>query len=49
MADRLRAWTDGTILRVVGPDVSQNGIDWKHVQDPAGNDGWIPAQYVTAS
>jgi hypothetical protein len=49
MNDRIRAWTDGTILKVVGPDLTQNGIEWKHVQDPAGNDGWIPAQYVTAS
>ena len=42
-----RAWADGTALKVIGPDTIENGINWKHVQDPAGNEGWIPAQYTT--
>ena len=46
--DRLRAWADNTQLHVVGPDVSANGIEWKHVEDPAGNHGWIPAEYTRA-
>ena len=45
--DRLRAWPDGTRLKVVGPDMSANGIEWKQVEDPAGNRGWIPAQYTS--
>jgi hypothetical protein len=45
--DRLRAWADGTSLTVVGPDATANGIEWKQVQDPAGNRGWIPAQYTS--
>jgi hypothetical protein len=44
--DRLRAWADNTQLRVIGPDESANGTLWKHVQDPAGNQGWIPAEYT---
>jgi hypothetical protein len=44
--DRLRAWPDNTLLKVVGPDTTAEGIDWKQVEDPAGNRGWIPAQYT---
>lgn len=44
--DRLRAWQDNTRLRVIGPDTSVNGTQWKHVEDPAGNQGWIPAEYT---
>ncbi|HZT08923.1 MAG TPA: hypothetical protein VFC51_18010 [Chloroflexota bacterium] len=47
MNDRIRAWRDGTALTVLGPDTTANGIEWKHVEDPAGNQGWIPAQYTT--
>jgi len=46
--DHLAPWPDGTALEVVGPDTTNGGITWKHVQDPAGNQGWIPSQYVAA-
>lgn len=44
--DRLRPWPDNTQLRVIGPDTSVNGTQWKQVQDPAGNQGWIPAEFT---
>jgi hypothetical protein len=44
--DRLRAWPDNTVLKVVGPDTNAEGVQWKHAEDPAGNQGWIPAQYT---
>ncbi|HEY8478133.1 MAG TPA: hypothetical protein VIN09_14830, partial [Chloroflexota bacterium] len=44
--DRLRAWPDNTILVVVGEDREENGLRWKHVRDPAGNVGWVPARYT---
>ncbi len=44
--DRLRAWPDNTQLRVVGPDTTVNGTQWKQIQDPAGNQGWIPTEYT---
>jgi hypothetical protein len=47
LEDRLRAWPDGTPLRVVGPDATIDGIQWRPVEDPAGNQGWIPAQFTT--
>ncbi len=46
LADRLRPWPDNTLLKVVGPDTTADGIEWKQVEDPAGNRGWIPAQYT---
>ncbi len=47
MNDRVRAWADGTPLKVIGADTNVEGVDWKNVQDPAGNQGWIPVQYTT--
>jgi SH3-like domain-containing protein len=35
-------------LRVLGPDQTVNGVVWRQVEDPAGNQGWIPAQYTQA-
>jgi hypothetical protein len=46
LADRLRPWPDNTLLKIVGPDTTAEGIDWKQVEDPAGNRGWIPSQYT---
>jgi hypothetical protein len=46
MDDRLRPWPDNTRLQVIGPDAATNGTQWKNVQDPAGNQGWIPAQFT---
>ncbi len=46
MADRLRAWPDGTAMVVVGEDREAEGRVWKNVKDPAGNVGWIPAEYL---
>jgi hypothetical protein len=44
--DRLRAWPDNTLLRIVGPDTTAEGVEWRQVEDPAGNRGWIPSQYT---
>jgi hypothetical protein len=46
MADRLRTWPDKTPMQVVGEDKQAEGRTWKNVQDPAGNTGWIPAEYL---
>jgi hypothetical protein len=46
MDDQLKAWPDGTSLKVIGPDVDGDGHHWKNVQDPDGNVGWVPAEYV---
>ena len=45
--DRLRAWPEGTRLRVVGAEATVDGVPWKQVEDPAGNIGWIPAEYTS--
>jgi len=46
MNDKVRPWADGTALKILGPDTNENGVNWKHVQDPAGNQGYIPAEYT---
>lgn len=44
--DYLIAWTDGTVMEVVGPDVQAEGRTWKQVRDPQGNSGFIPAEWL---
>lgn len=46
LEDRLRPWPDSTILKVIGPDTSADGLVWKQVEDPTGNRGWVPAQFT---
>ncbi|MAG36926.1 MAG: hypothetical protein CL878_11885 [Dehalococcoidia bacterium] len=46
LADRLKAWDDGTIFTVIGPDVESDGIIWRHVRAPDGSEGYMPVQYV---
>lgn len=44
--DRAIAWNDGTPMRVVGEPVKGDGIEWLPVEDPRGNRGFIPRQYL---
>jgi hypothetical protein len=31
---------------VIGEDRQVDGTVWKHVRDPDGNVGWVPAEYL---
>jgi hypothetical protein len=44
--ERLRAWSDGTRLDLLGPDVEYDGLRWTPVRDPCGVAGWVPARYA---
>jgi hypothetical protein len=44
--ERIRAWVEGTRMTVIGPDQVVGGTTWRNVKDPAGNEGWVPAQYL---
>ncbi|MDA8218518.1 MAG: hypothetical protein M0Z94_12965 [Dehalococcoidales bacterium] len=46
MNDYLISWPDGTRMEVIGGDVQADGRAWKHVQDPRGNKGYIPAVWL---
>lgn len=46
MADRIRAYRDDTLLRIIGDDVDGEGGRWHHVAAPDGTQGYVPAQYV---
>jgi hypothetical protein len=46
MADRVRAYTDGTPLTIIGDDVDGDGQHWKHVRTPDGLEGFVPSTYT---
>ena len=43
---RIKAWPDGTLMMVVGPDESIGDRLWRPVQDPDGNRGYVPVEYL---
>jgi SH3-like domain-containing protein len=49
MADKWVALPDGTRLLVVGPDTDGDSHHWKHVSDPTGEVGWVPAEYTVTT
>lgn len=46
LADRLRAWPDGTPMLPTGRETEAEGRRWLEVRDPSGTIGWIPAIYL---
>lgn len=46
MADRDRAYADGTRLEQIGPDVTADALVWHNVRAPDGRTGWVPARYT---
>ena len=49
MDDKVRAYSDGTALTIIGDDVDGDGQHWKHIRTPDGLEGYVPAQYTTDS
>jgi hypothetical protein len=49
MADRVRAYADGTALTIVGEDVDGDNQHWKHIKTPDGLEGYVPAMYTVDS
>ena len=46
MADRVRAYLDGTPLTIIGDDVDGDDQHWKHVRTPDGLEGYVPSIYT---
>lgn len=44
--DRIRAWTDNSEMTLLGEETDAGGQHWIKVRDPAGNEGWLPSQYL---
>ncbi|HEX2972792.1 MAG TPA: hypothetical protein VHP11_10690 [Tepidisphaeraceae bacterium] len=44
--DKIVAWPENTIVKVIGEATQSEGKLWLNVQDPAGNRGWIPSEYL---
>jgi hypothetical protein len=45
--DRIRAYRDGTLLTIIGDDISGDDQVWKHVRTPDGLEGYVPSVYTT--
>lgn len=45
-ARRIRPWPERTRLEALGEEIEAEGRRWVRVRDPAGNVGWVPAEYV---
>jgi len=48
MADKIKAWPDGTRMTVLGEDRQAEGRAWCNVEDPDGTVGWVPAEYLVS-
>ena len=46
MEDMIKAWPDGTVMIYNGKEQSSENRLWKQVEDPDGNMGWIPDEYL---
>jgi hypothetical protein len=46
MADRVRAYPDGTALTIIGEDVEGEGQTWHNVRAPDGLEGFVPGTYT---
>ena len=46
LADRSKAYAEGTLLTVLGPVEQADGKDWLHVRAPDGKEGWVVADYT---
>ena len=46
LADRIRAWPDNSQMTLLGETAEADGLRWQKVRDPAGNEGWMPEQYL---
>lgn len=42
----ITTWPDGTVLQVIGGDISDQGRTWSHVRDPLGNEGYIATEFL---
>ena len=49
MSDRVRAYSDGTALTIIGDDVDGDGQHWKYIRTPDGLEGYVPAMYTTTT
>ncbi len=46
MEDRIKAWPDGTKMIELTSPVEVEEHLWRHVRDPDGNEGYVPAEYL---
>jgi hypothetical protein len=37
---------DGTVVELLGETKTDAGLEWQHVRDPKGREGWVAGQYL---
>lgn len=47
--DKMKAWSEETLMLVVGDDLQAEGRLWANVMDPDGNRGWVPVDYLVSA
>jgi hypothetical protein len=47
-SERVTGLPEETVVRIVGPEVLDDGSAWVEVQDPDGNRGWIQSDLIRA-
>ncbi len=48
LADKVRAWTDGSPMEILGRPEDSDGLQWFQVRAPDGVEGYIPSQYLVS-
>ena len=46
MEDKIKAWSDGTAMVEISGWLQVGDRLWRHVVDPDGNEGYVPAKYL---
>ncbi len=44
--ERLNVWPEGTVMIPLGEERQVDGLSWKRVRDPEGQEGWAAAAYL---
>jgi hypothetical protein len=47
IATRLKTLPEGTVVRATGDPRQADGLTWRNVSDPNGNQGWVVGDYLT--
>jgi hypothetical protein len=44
--ERIKVWPEGTKMVPLGEERQADGLTWRRVRDPDGNEGWVAAEFL---
>ena len=44
---RLKSMPEGSVLEIIGTDLTADGLTWRNVRDASGTSGWIAGKFLT--